>query len=87
MRFGKRLNVSGVAGVLLIPMVIVLSTPPLVATVVGFVTHSLVYEYATLLGFAILSVGFYFLVIRFHGRTLARREIEILDAVREPADE
>ena len=87
MRFGKRLNVSGVAGVLLIPMVIVLSTPPLVATVVGFVTRSLVYEYATLLGFAILSVGFYFLIIRFHGRTLARREIEILDAVREPADE
>ena len=72
---------------LLIPMVIVLSAPPLVATVVGFVTHSLVYEYATLLGFAILSVGFYFLVIRFHARTLARREIEILEAVREPADE
>jgi len=87
MRFGKRLNVSGVAGLLLIPMVIVLSTPPLVATVVGYVTRSLVYEYVTLLGFALLSVGFYYLVINFHGRSLARREIEILDAVREPADE
>ena len=87
MRFGKRLNVSGVAGLLLIPMVIVLGAPPVVATVVGYFTRSLVYEYATLLGFAILAVGFYALVINFHGRTLARREIDILEAVREPADE
>ena len=87
MRFGKRLNVSGVAGLLLIPMVIVLGAPPVVATAVGYFTSSLVYEYATLLGFAILAVGFYALVINFHGRTLARREIDILEAVREPTDE
>jgi hypothetical protein len=87
MRFGKRLNVSGVAGLLLIPMVIVLSTPPLVATVVGYLTRSLAYEYATLLGFALLLVGFYFLMLNFQGRSLARREIEILEAVREPSDE
>ena len=41
MRFGKRLNVSGVAGLLLIPMVVVLATPPLLATVVGYFTRSL----------------------------------------------
>src|SRR6185369_15026954 len=63
MRFGKRLNVSGVAGLLLIPMVIVLGTPPLLATVAGIFTQSLVYEYLTLFGFAVLAVGFYFLML------------------------
>jgi hypothetical protein len=87
MRFGKRLNVSGVAGLLLIPMVIVLSTPPVLATIVGLVTRSLLYEYAALFGFAVLAVGFYFLMLNFQGRSLAKREIGILDAVREPSDE
>jgi hypothetical protein len=87
MRFGKRLNVSGVAGVLLIPMVIVLSTPPILATLVGLFTRSLVYEYVTLFAFAVLSVGFYFLMLKFQGRSLQKREIEILEAVREPSDE
>lgn len=87
MRFGKRMNVSGVAGVLLIPMIIVLGTPPLVATLVGYFTRSFLYEYLALLVLALISVGFYFLIINFHGRSLARREIDILEAVREPADE
>jgi hypothetical protein len=87
MRFGKRLNVSGVAGLLLIPIVIVLSAPPVLAMVVGIFTRSLFNEYVTLLGLAVLSLGFYFLVLNFQGRALARREIEILDAVREPSDE
>jgi hypothetical protein len=87
MRFGKRLNVSGVAGLLLIPMVIVLSTPPVLATLVGLFTRSLLYEYAALFGFAVLSVGIYFVMLNFQGRSLAKREIEILEAVREPADE
>ena len=87
MRFGKRLNVSGVAGVLLIPMVIVLAMPPVVATLVGYFTRSLVYEYLTLVVFALMSVGLYFVIINFHGRALARREIDILEAVREPIDE
>ena len=37
--------------------------------------------------FAALSVGFYLLVIKQQGRSLERREIEILDAVREPTDQ
>jgi hypothetical protein len=32
-------------------------------------------------------VGLYALMINFHGRLLARREIDILEAVREPSDE
>ena len=87
MRFGKRLNVSGMAGLLLIPMVIVLSTPPLLATLVGIFTLSLVYEYVALFVLAVLSVGLYFLMLNFQGRSLAKREIEILEAVREPTDE
>jgi hypothetical protein len=85
--FGKRFNVSGVAGLLLIPMVIVLATPPLVATLVGYFTRSLLNEYVMLALFTVLSVGLYFVVINFHGRSLAKHEIEILEAVREPTDE
>jgi len=87
MRFGKRLNVSGVAGLLLIPMVIVLGTPPVLATLIGIFTLSLFYEYAALFVLAVLAVGFYFLMLNFQGRSLAKRELGILEAVREPSDE
>ena len=87
MRFGKRMNVSGVAGLLFIPMIIVLATPPLVAVLVGYYTRSLFYEYLTLSILALSSVLLYLLIINLHGRSLARREIEILEAVREPTDE
>jgi len=87
MRYGKRLNVSGVAGLLLIPMVIVLSAPPVMATLVGLFTSSLVYEYAALFVFAVLAVGFYALMLNFQGKSLAKHEIDILEAVREPPDE
>ena len=87
MRFGKRLNVSGMAGLLLIPMVIVLAIPPMFATVVGYVSRNLFYEYLTLTLFALVSVGIYFALLNLHGRTLARREIEILEAVREPGSD
>jgi hypothetical protein len=87
MRFGKRLNVSGVAGLLLIPMVIVLSAPPVLATLVGLYTRSRLYEYVALFLGAVLAVGFYLLMLNFQGRSLAKREIDILEAVREPSDE
>lgn len=87
MRFGKRLNVSGVAGLLLIPMVIVLSAPPVLATLIGLFASNLVYEYAALFVFAVLAVGLYALMLNFQGRSLAKREIDILEAVREPSDE
>jgi hypothetical protein len=37
--------------------------------------------------FALVSLGIYSVFLNFHGRALERREIEILDAVREPTDE
>lgn len=87
MRYGKRLNVSGVAGLFLIPLILLMLAPPLVSTLVGYFTRSLVNEFLLLTFFALVSVGLYSLMINFHGRLLARREIEILEAVREPADE
>jgi hypothetical protein len=87
MRFGKRLNVSGVAGLLLIPMVIVLGAPPVLATLVGLFMSSLVYEYAALFVFAVCRSGSTSLMLNFQGRSLAKREIDILEAVREPSDE
>ena len=84
MKFGKRLNVSGVVGLLLIPMIIVLAIPPLAATAAGYVAQSLLIEYATLTLLAILSFGFYLLTINAQGEALQRRELEILEAVNDP---
>jgi hypothetical protein len=87
MKFGKRLNVSGVVGLLIIPLIVVLAIPPLAATAAGYFTQDLVIEYATLGLFVILSVCSYLLLIDLQGRALQRREVEILEAVREPTDD
>jgi len=86
MQFGQRLNVSGVAGLLLIPVLLLLAVPPLASALAGYFIRSLLIEYVTLAAFAALSVGLYFLLINFQGRALERREIDILEAVREPTD-
>jgi hypothetical protein len=87
MSFGKRMNVSGVAGVLLIPIIVVLSIAPLTATLAGYLTETLWIEYVALAAMALISLGIYAAILHLHARTLARREIEILEAVREPIDE
>jgi ABC-2 type transport system permease protein len=87
MVFGKRMNVSGVAGLLLIPMIVVLGGPPFLAAVIGYASGSVYIGYATLALFAFISVAVYAVVINAQGRDLARREIEILETVREPSDE
>jgi small-conductance mechanosensitive channel len=87
MKFGKRLNVSGMVGLLLIPMLILLSLPPLAATATGYLTQSWYVEYATLTLFAGLAVFAYLLLIDEQGQALQRREVEILEAVREPTDD
>ncbi len=84
MPFGKNMNVSGMVGLMLIPLILVLALPPLIATAVGYLTRSLLIEYVTLALFAVLVVGFYALIINAQGRMLQRREVEILEAVREP---
>lgn len=82
MKFGKRSNVSGVVGVLLIPMIGVLMLPPLAAVAAGFVSRSLLVEYVTLGFLATVSLGFYWLVIGSQGETLQRRELEVLEVVK-----
>lgn len=84
MKFGKRLNVSGVVGLLLIPMILVLALPPLAATAVGYVAQSLLIEYATLAVLAVLSIGFYLVTINAQGESLQQRELEIVEAVNDP---
>ena len=87
MVFGKRMNVSGVAGLLLIPMIVVLAMPPFLAAAAGYLTRSFYISYLTMAGFVMVAIAVYAIVINFQGRTLAEREIEILETVREPSDE
>ena len=87
MKFGKRSNVSGAAGLLLIPMIGVLMLPPLAAVAAGFVAGSLFVEYATLAVLAALSIGFYLMIIASQGESLQRRELEILEAVKSSDDD
>jgi hypothetical protein len=86
MKFGKRMNVSGATGLLLIPIIVLLALPPLGAAAAGFVAQSRLVEYATLALFAVLAVGAYLLLIGSQGEALERREVEILEAIREPSD-
>jgi hypothetical protein len=81
MKFGKRLNVSGVGGLLLIPMIFVLALPPLAATAAGFVAQSLLIEYVTLAVLVVLAFALYLVTIDSQGESLQRRELAILEAV------
>jgi len=87
MRFGKRLNSSGVAGLLMIPTILALTLAPLAATAAGYVAQSLLIEYVTLAALAALSMTFYIFVIDSQGEALQRREVEILEAVNDPGND
>jgi hypothetical protein len=87
MKFGARMNVSCVVGVLLIPMIILLALAPLAAAAAGYVAQSLVIEYVTLAVLAALSVGFYLMMIETQGESLMKREQEILEAVTDPGSD
>ncbi len=87
MKFGKRLNVSGAVGLLLIPIIILLMLAPLAATAAGYIGRNVVLEYVTLGVLALLSLVFYWLMIDAQGESLQRRELEILEAVNDPGNE
>jgi hypothetical protein len=57
MEFGKRLNLSGVAGLLLIPILILLALPPFAATLAGYFAGSYLVQFSVLALFAVLSLG------------------------------
>ena len=81
MKFGKRMNVSGVAGLLLLPLVLLMAVPPFAAIMIGYFTGSLLVEYVTLAAFAFFALLLYFPLVSFQGRSLERHELEILEAV------
>jgi small-conductance mechanosensitive channel len=81
LQFGKRMNASGVTGFLLIPILLVLAAAPILAVTVGYYARSFMLKYATLSVFAAAAVALYFLLIKGQGRSLARHEQEILEAV------
>jgi hypothetical protein len=87
MKFGARMNVSGVVGVLLIPMIVLLALPPLASVAAGYVAQSLLIEYVTLAFLAVLSVGFYLIMIGTQGESLQKRELAILEAVTDPGSD
>jgi hypothetical protein len=81
LQFGKRMNASGVAGLLLLPVFVVVALPPALAVLAGYAAQSLAVEYAILAAFAIAGVAVYFLSLRAQGRMLAKRELDILEVV------
>ena len=87
MKIGTRMNVSGVVGILLIPMILLLGVPPLAAVAAGFIAQSLWVEYATLAVLALLSISLYLIVIRSQGETLEQRELQVLEAVTDPGND
>ncbi|HEX8186726.1 MAG TPA: hypothetical protein VF586_00115 [Pyrinomonadaceae bacterium] len=80
-QFGRRMNRSGVAGLLLVPLFFVLLLPPAASVAAAHFAGSHVVKYVILAAFALLSVGLYALVLPRQGRSLERRELEILEAV------
>jgi membrane protein implicated in regulation of membrane protease activity len=80
-QFGKRMNRSGVAGLLLVPLFFVLLLPPALSVAAAHFAGSLFVKYVILAAFALLSVGLYALMLPFQGRQLERRELDILEAV------
>jgi hypothetical protein len=86
MKFGKRMNVSGMAGLLILPIIVGMALPPLIAIGAGYYTRSLLVEYVTLAVFAGLAFALYFPFVKLQGRSLERREREVLEIVTKEAD-
>jgi ABC-2 type transport system permease protein len=80
-RFGKRMNRSGVAGLLLFPFFLLLLVPPGAAIAAAHFARSLAAKYVILAAFALLSAALYLTLLPAQARSLERRELEILEAV------
>ncbi|HZG52207.1 MAG TPA: hypothetical protein VEZ40_08725, partial [Pyrinomonadaceae bacterium] len=81
LQFGKRMNASGVSGLLLLPVFLGIAAAPALAVLGGYAAQSLVIEYVILAAFAVAGVAVYLLLLGRQGRLLARRELDILEAV------
>ncbi|HEX8634777.1 MAG TPA: hypothetical protein VF703_11570 [Pyrinomonadaceae bacterium] len=81
LQFGKRMNASGVSGLLLLPIFLGVAAAPALAVLGGYAAQSLLIEYVILAAFAVAGVAAYLLLLGRQGRLLARRELDILEAV------
>ncbi|HEY0084157.1 MAG TPA: hypothetical protein VGB61_15365, partial [Pyrinomonadaceae bacterium] len=81
LQFGKRMNASGVAGLLLLPVFLCIAAAPALAVVGGYAARSLWVEYVILAAFAVAGLAVYLLSLARQGRLLAQRELDILEAV------
>jgi len=86
MKFGKRMNSSGMAGFLIIPIMLAMMLPPLGAVAAGYFAQSLLIEYATLALFAAFAAALYFPIVSAQGNSLEQHEQEILEVVGKEAD-
>ena len=86
LKFGKRTNVSGMAGLLMLPIFIAMALPPLAAVAVGYFTQSLLVEYVTLALFAGFTLLLYYPLVKLQGRSLERHERAVLDVVSKETD-
>ena len=68
-------------------MLAVLAIAPLAATAAGYLTRSLITEYVTLSLIAVFALALYVPMINWQGQSLQRREVEVLEVVREPTDD
>ena len=82
-QFGKRMNRSGVAGLLLVLVFLLLLVPPAASVAAAHFAQSHAVKYVILAAFALLSAGLYALLLPVQARTLERRELKILEAVTE----
>ncbi|HVF44557.1 MAG TPA: hypothetical protein VM936_16150 [Pyrinomonadaceae bacterium] len=80
-QFGKRMNRSGVAGLLLVLVFLLLLLPPAASVAAAHFARSHAVKYVILAAFALLSAGLYALLLPVQARTFERRELDILDAV------
>jgi hypothetical protein len=81
LQFGKRMNASGVTGLLLLPVFLCIAAAPALAVFAGYAARSLLIEYVILAAFAAAGVAVYLLSLGRQGRLLAARELDILEAV------
>jgi hypothetical protein len=81
MRFGKRTSASGLAGLLMIPVFLVIFAVPALCILAGWLAGSVVVEYVILAVFATVSVTAYVLLLDTQARELERRELDILGVV------
>jgi hypothetical protein len=79
--FGKRMNASGMAGLLMVPVLIGALVPPALAVLAGWAAGRLWVGYAILAATATASAASYALSLGAQGREIERRELDILEAV------